>query len=551
MTVFGFRSNLVSESRRLGRVDIITIMPGYCQPNANPRKLSTNPNVELLGNEMARFVMSNLRAGRFTKDAKLKSRAALHDALSSNFMSGATIIRDSQAKRETARQMVIFEAEEAEVEEKRKNLDTNVVVEREVQHYFDSNRPMELLDRPRDSFHREVNFGNTATFKLTIQGNKSPLHRAKVILYLKLGDRVYSTSETTTRKGRISFKFSDRFSPLAIEVVPIAEFWPMIIRGARNGDAVDCLPLPGATNYLGWWHKFLGIQRFAKARGRGIKVGVVDTGAGPHRGLAHITDIGAFINNESSPPPSGMDIDSHGTHVCGIIGARPESKDCFAGIAPGVDLYSARVFQPSKGATQEDITNAIDALSHDHEVDLINLSLGATAPSEIERDAIIDAVERGTLCVCAAANSNGPVEYPAAFEETLGISAVGLLGWGPNGETQRLPSEYSRFGQDNLYHANFSCFGPQINGTAPGVGVISTVPEVSMSGISYAAMNGTSMASPAACAVLADVLSTDRDYKAMPRDQTRTEHAKMLFRRVCRDLGLDQQYQGWGMPQVG
>ena len=183
---------------------------------------------------------------------------------------------------------------------------------------------------------------------------------------------------------------------------------------------------------------------------------------------------------------------------------------------------------------------------------ILLLSLGSPQPSEIERDAIIDAAERGTLCVCAAANSNGPVEFPAAFPETLAISAIGLIGWGPVGSlaSLRLPQDFERFGFDNLYHANFSCFGPEITGAAPGVGIISTVPERFGMSAPYAAMGGTSMASPAACAALAAILSRDRIYKSLPRNDMRTAHARKRFRESCCDIGLDPIYQGSGMPHL-
>jgi subtilisin len=238
--------------------------------------------------------------------------------------------------------------------------------------------------------------------------------------------------------------------------------------------------------------------------------------------------------------------------VCGIIGARPVSPGHYGGIAPGVDLYVARVFPPDGGANQGDIVLAIDALSRTHQVDLINMSLGAEQGSQIERDAIQDALERGTLCICAAGNSSGAVGYPAAFSETVAISALGLLGWAPEGTSSagRLPEEPEKFGDEGLFLANFSCFGPEISATAPGVGYISTVPARHGLSAPYAAMDGTSMASPAACGALAALLSQDTDYQTMPRDQTRAEMARTILRRRCRDIGLEPDYQGRGVPDA-
>jgi subtilisin family serine protease len=55
------------------------------------------------------------------------------------------------------------------------------------------------------------------------------------------------------------------------------------------------------------------------------------------------------------------------------------------------------------------------------------MSLGGGPPSPAEEDAIRDAIERGTLCICSAGNSNGPIEYPGAYPECAAVSAVGLV----------------------------------------------------------------------------------------------------------------------------
>ena len=217
-----------------------------------------------------------------------------------------------------------------------------------------------------------------------------------------------------------------------------------------------------------------------------------------------------------------------------------------------MDLVSARVFPAGRGANQGDIALAIDHLSRHWRADLINLSLGAPVGSELEHDAILDALERGTLCVCAAGNSNGAVEYPAAFDEVIAVSALGLEGWGPDGSltSTRYPTQADRYGLGQLYLANFSCFGPEIDCCAPGVGILATVPERFGLRAPIGAMDGTSMASPAACATLAAILSNDTDYRSLPRDLTRAERARSLLRQGCVDVGLAAHYQGRGMPRV-
>jgi subtilisin len=263
-----------------------------------------------------------------------------------------------------------------------------------------------------------------------------------------------------------------------------------------------------------------------------------------------VVQAGAFIEGHHLPGAAGRDVDAHGTHVAGIIGARPAQAQGFVGIATRVDLISARVFAPDAGANQADIANAIDALSGTHGADLINLSLGANSASLIERDAIQDALERGTLCVCAAGNAAGPIQFPAAFEEAVAVSALGLLGAAPAGtiSSTRVPSAAERFGDGNLFVANFSCFGPQLDAAGPGVGIIATVPVRGAEPNPFGAMDGTSMASPAVCAVLAGLLSIDPHYAGLSRDLLRAQRARQVLRQHARDLGLAAVFQGAGVP---
>jgi len=148
--------------------------------------------------------------------------------------------------------------------------------------------------------------------------------------------------------------------------------------------------------------------------------------------------------------------------------------------------------------------------------------------------------------------SSGPVEYPAAFSQAVAISALGLEGWGAAGSLTSLnyPAEPDRYGLDNLFLTSFSCYGPEIDSCGPGNGIISTVPERYGLQRPYAALDGTSMASPAACAALAVILARSAEYRALSRDLTRAEQARALLRQNARDIGLAAAYQGRGLPQV-
>ena len=503
---------------------------------------------------MARYVLSNRRAGKFDAGEKRASRVAMEESFLL-LEPGADVVSRLAPADDTAREVIVFDANPAEVAIKTATAGPDVLIEPEILHFPTATLPMDMARLARAQAPGAVLAGSGVKFTTAVKGGTKALPKAEVTLILRAnGGRQNALTTLTDAKGKATFSFSRAWTPAALIVIPAGDHWTMVVRGPVSGATVTCPPLPD-TGPLGWWHDVLGLSSPAYELGEGITVGVIDTGAGPHRDLAHVVDAGAFVDaGHTTSTGAGRDVGSHGSHVCGTIGARPKlTSGRPGGIAPGVTLMVARVFaNQDSGANQGDIANAIDHLSRERGADLLNMSLGAPVPSEISRDAIIDAAERGTLCICAAANSGGPVEYPAAFPESVAVSALGLEGWGPPGSLAsiRLPQEPDKFGNDNLYLANFSCFGPEIDCAAPGVGIIATVPERFGLVAPYLAMDGTSMASPAACGLLAAVLSASADYLGLPRDVTRSERARAILRQVGRDVGLAPQYQGRGVPSA-
>jgi subtilisin len=494
--------------------------------------------------------MTNRRAGKFRDGEKIASRAAVGKALAA-IAGGASILSDTNPEDPTARRVLVFDAEPTDVRVISPSPD--VLLEPEILHWTHSFRPAEFARVSRSTLAGPLSGVANRQIDFMVRGNGRGLQGAAVHLFLRApGNLTRERVGSTDENGVVQFIFPDPWIAAAAVVVPAGGFWTMVVRGPGSSVNVDC-PQLEAAGPLGWWHHALGIHAFDPARGAGIRVGVIDTGVGPHPALAHVTRIGAFINGAELPGDAAADVDSHGSHVCGIIGARPQENGQYGGIAPGAELFCARVFADAEsGANQGDIANAIDALSRTHAVDVINMSLGSDSPSQIEQDAIRDAVERGTLCLCAAGNSSGPVQFPGAFPESIAVSAVGLLGWGPAGSlaSTRVPQDSEMLAHENLYLANFSCFGNEVATAGPGVGILSTVPGRFGMAAPYAAMDGTSMASPAAVGALAAILGATSSYADMPRDETRSQSAIGILRNSCRDLGLASVYEGRGILHI-
>lgn len=504
---------------------------------------------------MAKYVMANRRSGKFHESEKQASRASLDSSFDTLLAPNINVIGDTRPDDIEKRRILIFEAEPAEIKAKMADLPEDVIVEPEILHFPDTSERFYASFSPFVASAIPIPTGPGATMTVTVVAGGNPLADTPATLILRgPGGQSRRSTVVTSGNGQASFTYNPLWIPTVLVVAPAHSYWSVFVRGPQDGITVEVPPLP-QNGPMDWWHEALGIDvGDNRSFGGGIRVGVIDSGLGAHDFLSHVTDLGSFIDG-THDPNGGADVGSHGTHVSGIIGARPLANSYqYVGIAPEVDLFSVRVFPPGRGANQGDIADAIDFLSSDHTVDLINMSLGASEGSEILQDAIQDALERGTLCVCAAANSGGPVEYPAAFPETVAVSALGLEGWAPNGTiaSARQPLEKDKFGANRMFLANFSCFGPEIDCCAPGVGIISTVPNRGgQPGFyPYGAKGGTSMASPAACGLLAVILSTTQGYSTLPRDQGRAEMARARLKASCQDLGMKAIYQGQGIPNV-
>ncbi|MDX1626280.1 MAG: S8 family serine peptidase, partial [Wenzhouxiangellaceae bacterium] len=326
-----------------------------------------------------------------------------------------------------------------------------------------------------------------------------------------------------------------------LAVVPPHSFWPLVVERPTERSFVTLVPLPDAVSGTGWWHRDAGFAAYDPGAGAGIRIGVIDSGIGAHPALAHVADLGAIVDCVALPD-HGHDDRGHGTHVCGAIGARIDDERHHGGLAPASNLVSLRVFGDDGSAHQADIALALHAMAHEHDRQLVNLSLGAAQRSQLVADAVADADAHGCLVACAVGNTRGSVEYPAALGATIAVTAYGRLGCAPPGSLaeHRRPAD-GTWRADPYFIAEFCCHGPGIDLAAPGVGIISTVP-----GGGWAAYGGTSMAAPQFTGCLAARLATDPRYPADQRSKERSAHARRIALRHCFDLGLAGDLQGRG-----
>ncbi|MEV0845725.1 S8 family serine peptidase [Streptomyces sp. NPDC049954] len=162
--------------------------------------------------------------------------------------------------------------------------------------------------------------------------------------------------------------------------------------------------------------------------GKGVKVGVIDTGIDYHHPDLRAVYQGGydFVDDDSDPmettyadwKASGQAetnggetyYTQHGTHVAGIIaGQGDRAVDRAAhGVAPGARLYAYRALGPYGGGSTSDILAAMDRAAEDG-MDVVNMSLGASVNDPLSPEALAadNLVLAGVTTVIAAGNS-GP-----------------------------------------------------------------------------------------------------------------------------------------------
>ncbi|MBM7571282.1 S8 family serine peptidase [Aquibacillus albus] len=162
--------------------------------------------------------------------------------------------------------------------------------------------------------------------------------------------------------------------------------------------------------------------------GKGIKIGVVDTGIDHHHPDLKNNFKGGYdlVDLDDDPmetiPEQGIPT-LHGTHVSGIIAANGSMQ----GVAPEASLYSYRALGPGGMGTSIQVIAAIERAVKDG-MDIINLSLGnsVNGPDWPTSVAVNRAVELGVTVVIANGNSgpsNWTVGSPATASNVISVGA--------------------------------------------------------------------------------------------------------------------------------
>lgn len=200
--------------------------------------------------------------------------------------------------------------------------------------------------------------------------------------------------------------------------------------------------------------------------GSGIKVCVIDSGIHQNH-----EDLSALSLNgyASSGQDWNTDTCGHGSHVAGTIGARDNNAGVIGVNKGSISLHIVKVFDGETCGWSYSST-LIDAAQRcaDAGAKVINMSLGGSFASTTEKNGFQQLYDGGVLSVAAAGNDgNTRHSYPASYDSVISVAAL----------------------DSNKVVAGFSQRTNQVELAAPGVGVLSTVPQVSattsVDGVSY------------------------------------------------------------------
>ncbi|WP_435364521.1 S8 family serine peptidase [Haloarchaeobius sp. DYHT-AS-18] len=223
-----------------------------------------------------------------------------------------------------------------------------------------------------------------------------------------------------------------------------------------------------------------------------------------------------FVDSDSDPYPDSMSDEYHGTHVAGICAGTIDNGTGVAGMSNSTLLSGRSLSEQGSGSTA-DIADAVQWAA-DQGADIINMSLGGGGYTDTMKNAVSYAVNNGALPICAAGNAGeGSVDYPAAYNECVAVSAV----------------------DENENLASFSNYGSKIDVAAPGVDILSCWTEYkSAYGGKYNKISGTSMACPAAAGVAALGLAADPTLTV--------SELRSKLKNTAVDIGLSADQQGSG-----
>ena len=228
--------------------------------------------------------------------------------------------------------------------------------------------------------------------------------------------------------------------------------------------------------------------------GTGITVCVIDTGIDyTHPSLGGCTNdtflagtcskvLGGYdYGNDDTDP---RDVNSHGTHVAGIVASE---NDTYRGVAPGAKLVALKVFTNAGVGSTSDVISAIDWCKNNrsiYNISVITMSIAVTSGStEIIFNSSCDSDDVSGLANAASGAAALGIFVDASAGNLGSSSGITSPGCGVN--VTSVGSVTKTDGNSN-YNT-----GPNLDVMAPGSSIVSTTLSNT-----FGSKDGTSMAAP-------------------------------------------------------
>jgi thermitase len=198
-----------------------------------------------------------------------------------------------------------------------------------------------------------------------------------------------------------------------------------------------------------------------------VTIAIVDSGIDlDHEDLAaKIVPGKDFVNNDDIAD----DDNGHGTHCAGIAAGIANNNIGIAGLAWQCKLMPVKVLAGNGFGSLDWLAQGV-IFAADNGAQIISMSLGSFGDSQTVRDAMVYAIDKGSIVIAAAGNHGTTQKaYPAAYPEVVAVANTMQ-------NDQRNPG---------------SAYGDWVEVAAPGTDIMSTFP-----GNAYGTATGTSMACP-------------------------------------------------------
>lgn len=263
-------------------------------------------------------------------------------------------------------------------------------------------------------------------------------------------------------------------------------------------------------------------------KGKGVVVAVLDTGADKnHPDLKDVIIDGKnFTPDYNGDAKNFSDNQGHGTHCAGTIAGVIDNSGVI-GVAPEVKLIIGKVLQGNGSGDYYDIIAGIKWATNwvgpnGETVRVISMSLGGPVDVPALYSAIKAAVDKGISVVCAAGNNGdgnhntNEYNFPGAYQDVIEVGATDVT--------------------DNV--ASFSNTNDKIDVVAPGVDIVSSMPNGR-----WAKMSGTSMATPHVAGAIALLISA---FETEDKRLSEEEVYELLLKYV-RPLPYAKNAVGYGI----